>query len=241
MSTLVETELSALRERAYGPHADIDGDPAALARLIALENAHAEVVRDDTGSAETSGHAGDGAASAIRMAEPPSPPEPVAPPRASARPPSWGAIALILGVLAAVAGVFLVVPTSSPAVPDVVLRESGDDRAHFLRAILERDTPETDDLDLDQLGQTAQPEIDPTTLRGFGDYAGVDLWAARDALGSSCVLAVSWDEMDVVAQHCVPGGAEVFVDVPRGSGVLTRFILRGDELHAYRLEAEEAD
>jgi hypothetical protein len=31
-------ELAALRARAYGPDADIDGDPAALARLFELEN-----------------------------------------------------------------------------------------------------------------------------------------------------------------------------------------------------------
>ncbi|MBU4464433.1 MAG: hypothetical protein KKH75_01160, partial [Actinobacteria bacterium] len=39
MSDEVSThELEALRRRAYGPDADIDSDPAALARLIALED-----------------------------------------------------------------------------------------------------------------------------------------------------------------------------------------------------------
>ena len=35
-----ERELNELRARAYGPHPDIQADPAALARLTELEAAH---------------------------------------------------------------------------------------------------------------------------------------------------------------------------------------------------------
>ena len=35
-----ENELRELRARAYGPNADIQSDPAALARLSELEAAH---------------------------------------------------------------------------------------------------------------------------------------------------------------------------------------------------------
>lgn len=54
--TDAERELNVLRARAYGPDADIDTDPAALARLIELESGHAAVAQtvpgDPHGAAE---------------------------------------------------------------------------------------------------------------------------------------------------------------------------------------------
>ncbi len=40
-----ERELDELRRRAYGPHPDIQNDPAALARLTELEAARTESPR----------------------------------------------------------------------------------------------------------------------------------------------------------------------------------------------------
>ncbi|GAA5036448.1 hypothetical protein ACFQRL_09405 [Microbacterium fluvii] len=52
-----DDELSALRERAYGPSADIHADPAAMARLASLEaslraDAVADAAADATGQAQ---------------------------------------------------------------------------------------------------------------------------------------------------------------------------------------------
>ena len=71
----VRDELARLRARAYGPAADIDSDPAALARLVELEererlahetaDAALAAERSDIGSAATlSLHAADRPASA---------------------------------------------------------------------------------------------------------------------------------------------------------------------------------
>ena len=57
--TSPEDELATLRERAYGPGADILDDPDALARLHELE-AEAKPVVADTQRARGAGCVGDG-------------------------------------------------------------------------------------------------------------------------------------------------------------------------------------
>jgi hypothetical protein len=58
-------ELRALRERAYGPDADIEDDPAALERLLELEAS----VASPSGKAATTGNSPSAAVNAERAAE----------------------------------------------------------------------------------------------------------------------------------------------------------------------------
>lgn len=183
-------ELADLRRRAYGTDADILTDPAALARLEALERrAHVAaptVLGKDTGE--------DAAAmpSAIRSRS--------APP-AVARP-AWyvsliaacGVVALALSAFAAVSAARQIVPTpqasaittemsrdvrafTSSTTTRVVARLPVDGPMHLPADSAERVTPlfPTEDALL---------WADP-----LGQYFGVHVWMARTVGGDSCLLA----------------------------------------------------
>lgn len=181
------TELAALRRRAYGPNADIAADPAALERLIELEDA----VR---------GQPADQSDATIETAEPFSAPGAAAAPVEAAtanRPPRWhtmlvaavGAIAVVLSAMAgfpagpeptavAVAPIgidaFLTAPSARVLVRIPINNTSGE--AGTLSAA----------------GSPPQFSI-PENMQWvspLGRYWGWQLWIARSLSGVPCMAVV---------------------------------------------------
>lgn len=105
--TSPEDELAALRERAYGPGADILDDPDALARLHELEAEAKPVVADTDTDAAANAHAEpDASATASAPADAPAEPaEPKTAPPHAARPIprgwliAWAASIALVGVI----------------------------------------------------------------------------------------------------------------------------------------------
>jgi hypothetical protein len=74
-------------------------------------------------------------------------------------------------------------------------------------------------------------DIDLASLRGFGEHDGVDIWSASNALGSSCLIAIHKETVDVLGTACVPVCTTTFVDTRQHglpTGAAYRFALRGD-------------
>jgi hypothetical protein len=214
-------ELAALRRRAYGPDADIDGDPAALARLDELETR---------------------ARRALAPVSPPvveKPPQPVvaaAPAAATvvgqqvARPHGfrWRA-AVVAGVVAVavlVVAQAVVGPTVQPGAESSVEPTAAADPV-VVRAL---DASETTlvDIPLDRslaryVPQPAAPEIAVEGglqwAESLGPYYGVTLWLARAAdTGQRCIMLM--DEGSRTYSRCASDdrflGGLLDVAVPYG-------------------------
>ena len=143
---------------------------------------------------------------------------------------SW-IIPVVVGILVAV-GVVVATAVLTPAPrPDATLNPTGE---------------EPDDLVLRLLAppEATELEIDLSTLRAFGPFAELELWAAVNAFDSPCLIAIHRSTEDVLGTSCVPVGADPFVDtmyhgLPAGANY--RFFLRGDTVDAFVLMPEEAD
>jgi hypothetical protein len=92
-------------------------------------------------------------------------------------------------------------------------------------------------------GFASEMGIDLSTLRGFGDYRGIELWSAVNEFESPCLIAVHRESADIIGRRCVPKGVELFVEtmwhgLPGGERL--RFHLRGDRVAAYLLAPDGA-
>lgn len=251
-------ELDALRRRAYGPHPDIQADPAALARLTELEAARtASRSGRDCTPAPASGATTDGAPVAD---PPPAAPEAEESDGAAGRSPgvepaecpprsrwqhrwhratatrarrSWfvaGTLA-VLFALAYTVGWFL-----GPR-PDAVLHQSagGGDEVVFSM--------------LDFLGA----DVDRSSIRGYEPYRGVEPWFAVDRQGLQCFMIIDRSGPMVDGANCVPPGVGLFADIgtlhlsredPGASlpdGSIIRFHHRGDSVDVFVYPASKAD
>ncbi len=180
-------ELAALRRRAYGPDADIDGDPQALLRLQHLEN------RARLGFAAAEVPSADALPAVAGEAPEPPMPMDAGPP---ARRLGWRAAALA-GV--AVVAVLVVVqvsgiqsvdpiaqasPSASSAVPSPDRAATGSETALV-------DIP----LDRSLARYVEQPAAPEFPVEGglrwaesLGAYYGWTVWLARSASGQRCIL-----------------------------------------------------
>ena len=194
-------ELAALRRRAYGPDADIDGDPRALLRLEELENrARLESAALDTPRAGDPAHV---------VAEGPAPPTGIdAGPRA--RRLGWRAAAVAAGV-AAVA-VLVVVQVMGTQTVDPIGEASSSATPLVDRAVTGFESTLVDiPLDRSLARYVEQPAAPQFPVEGglrwaesLGAYYGWTVWLARSATGQRCILL---DGSDRTSTRCAEEGA----------------------------------
>ncbi len=181
-------ELAALRRRAYGPDADIDGDPQALLRLEELENRARGEYAVMPSAASPPAAAAEGA-------------EPSAPPTGidvglPARRLGWRAAAL---AGAAVVAVLVVVQITGPQAVDPIAEASSSatppapsvDRTATGSETRLVDIP----LDRSLARYVEQPAAPQFPVEGglrwaesLGAYYGWTVWLARSASGQRCIL-----------------------------------------------------
>jgi hypothetical protein len=237
-----ERELDELRRRAYGPHPDIQFDPAALARLTELEAARTASPPDgaDTEIGEPAA-AADGAPVAVSAwaasrADRPDPAAAIAPVVASsegsprslwhrlrARRSSFVAGALVAFFALAYTVAWLVGPH-----PDATLYPVADEADGVVLSLLEF------------LGADANP----SSIRGYQPYRGVEPWFSEERQGFQCFMIVERSSRTVDGANCVPPGVDLFADIgaeglPDGS--IIRFHYRGDSVDVFLYPASEAD
>jgi hypothetical protein len=243
-SSAAERELRDLRLRAYGPHADIDGDPVALARLEELEAAHALAAHGTpsdepppsavgAGTSPRSSPGPQAASVAVVTArasgEDASPPKRRSMPRPGRR---WLITAALVVILALVYGVTRAVEDH----PEATLRptENAADAGVYRMLIY-----------------AAELRIASSTLRSFGTYRGIETWAGEDAFGNPCFLAFDRSVDELLGAECTPPEGELITDVgvwplwdrdfgadlPAGSVI--RFVRQGDTVDVYHFTAAD--
>lgn len=252
----LEAELTALRERAYRPGGDIDGDPVALGRLADLEAWHAGAMHDarHDESAEPDAAADASVDAGLIVAATDSLPVPVPAVEApeDTAPSTRGWIAdvrvrfFLLGVVVAVTAllggpVLLSWISPSPGrfegaqepggvqAPNVVLR------------------PSTTPPDTQTRGLVAALDVtlDPSTLRHYEAFGSLSLWSARDDRGNRCLVAIQPSADALLAAKCAPLGSDPTIYVSDGTvladgglpvGTVARFVLVGDSVSAWIYE-----
>lgn len=232
-----ERELASLRGRAYGPDADIDEDPAALARLGELEalvrsanvppapgdlvELSRDVVEEPVAAATdveatTVARGGEETTTAPAQVA-------TAPPRARPwwrRVPVWAFVA----VGAIVLSTAVAVPALLPPRPDAVLPvvAAGDPDQFVPREMLD------------------WYSVDLATLQRHEDFHGMMLWTATDTRGSRCILLSfdsSWADvqcapapMDPIVQMVIYQGMPQFEGLELPNGSVVRFTRSGDAI-----------
>ncbi|WP_137844981.1 hypothetical protein [Microbacterium sp. 2FI] len=235
----LEHELEDLRVRAYGPAADIDADPAALARLseleaervgrrfVAEEGAPADAAPDDNAEAD----AADVAVAREAATESP-------PPRSSRVAATRSARLLLLaGAGAAIVALGYGVTTLFGPQPDATLGL----------------TASVPDAQARTLAADAVDDIDVSTLQSYGMFLGVEPWSAVDAYGNPCLVLIERSTHSALEATCTPPEADLLVDlevlvVPSydfGDGLpvgsVIRFHLRDESVEALVYLAPERD
>ncbi|MET0843719.1 MAG: hypothetical protein ABWY23_07700 [Mycetocola sp.] len=256
-SSDADRELDELRRRAYGRDPDIGEDPAALARLRELEAAHHANVahRADASTSESAAHADVAptmaTASTVSAGDQVAP-EPTGPATDPPFPPreSWSRtliqratatrrsrIAWSVGGLVMAVGIASTVLFVSTR-PDATLHPTGTEADDDVRRLV--------------VGEAAMFAIDPSTLRAFGSYLGLEIWSGMNAFESPCLVAVLRASNTLSELRCAPPPADLIMDVSSsGDGFegfegrpgegLVRFIFRGDTVDAYVHLTPEAD
>lgn len=212
-----DREFQELRRRAYGPDPDISVDPPALARLREIEAAN----RTDISSlpiAPASGRAVDPKASADAA----STEHPV---------PKWSRLVWVGGALVLAGGIVTAaLLLSAPPRPEATLRPTGAAVDNQLYELV--------------VGGAPLLVIEPSTLRGYESYLGVEIWSGVNAFGSPCLVAVHRASGNLSEARCTPAPADLIMDVSSsgdgfegfegraGDGII-RFVLRDDTVDAY--------
>ena len=197
-------ELAALRRRAYGPDADIDGDPQALRRLEELENR----AREEYAVAPSAGSSPAAAAEGAERGAPPTEIDVGPAPRRL----GWrvaavaGVAAVAVLVVVQITGPQTVAPVaeaSPPATPAIPLV----DRAATGSETTLVDIP----LDRSLARYVEQPAAPQFPVEGglrwaesLGAYYGWTVWLARSATGQRCILL---DGGDRTSPRCAAEGA----------------------------------
>ncbi len=103
----------------------------------------------------------------------------------------------------------------------------------------------------DRLSWVIDLKVDTTTLRGFEDYRGLEIWAAEDRYGSPCLIVIDPSIDRPLGDECTPPDAELLTDatvsrrqeghygedLPAGSVI--RFHHRGDTVDVYLFPANQ--
>ena len=210
-----EEELAALRRRAYGPDADIAGDPRAQARLVDLEHELAArdsgapggaLSRDSKRSAtagvdtvtadaaiEPSQAAGDDAEAGLAATSATSETSPGVPARRMRRALPW-VVASVATVVAAVAlGALYVDGLTEPE-----LETRAPEYVRIPDRSLPQDAPDYV-LSLASVGADADDPRDPhgtlnrlglstDELRQYEDFRGLSVWSGESRSGAACLL-----------------------------------------------------
>jgi hypothetical protein len=255
-----QRELRELRVRAYGPAADIERDPVAIARLVELESLHRQA-RATTGPPQ-------GAPERMRVAPPPRPspaaanvidhtPLPLSVSSSSATADSvtpgsslWQRALttrggrLLLGIAAGVATSVLIygahwLTTPRPVAtlhPAAAVSEGG-------AGTLDRWIEVSNESDL-----FISLTIDQRTLTPYGTFRGVEVWSAVDELDNPCLVLVDESSQRTLEGVCTPRSGELIADVgawPRldddfarglAAGTVFRFQQRGATIDAFVIE-----
>ena len=177
-----ERELAELRARAYGPEADIEADPAAMARLAELEAAHLSAVTAERAGGSTVVAPVPAAASA----EPTRDPRPAGARRPSRRAGVVIGATVLVGALAA-AG-WNLVPRPDATLQQIAV-EANSDIIRVLSA------------------QGRGPV--PSTLRRFEPYHDVRVWSVEDHAGKICFIVWDLAESGRFSIKCAPPGTAV--------------------------------
>jgi hypothetical protein len=246
-------ELDELRRRAYGPHPDIQADPAALARLKELEAARTALPPDSYTAIGEPAASADGApladsAWAASIAASPDPAAGIAPEVASSKSSprslwqrltatrarrSWFVTgALVASIALACTLAWLVGPH-----PDATLHPIADEADGVVLAMLAH------------LGA----DDDHSSISGYQPYRGVEPWFLVDSQGFQCFMLIQRSGPTVDGANCVPPGVDLFADIvasplssdgwreglPNGS--IIRFHYRRDTVDVFLYPASEAD
>lgn len=239
-----ERELRDLRARAFGPHADIMDDPIALARLDELERAAAAARAAAVSPSESA--PSEGPADAV----PPTPttltpePEQESAPLAT----TGSGTSIWLRLTTTTMGRLLLVAAGAVATLSIVygvvssLGPRPDATMHPIAA-------EADDRVARQLVILGAQAPDPSSLRAYGEYRGIELWSGLDPWGSPCLYGYERSMEDLVIAECTPREGELFGDIgewPRpwefeglAKGSLIRFHLHEDAVDVYVYPAAE--
>ncbi|KTS07689.1 MULTISPECIES: hypothetical protein [Microbacterium] len=193
------SELERLRARAYGPNADIEGDPAAVARLRELEDLERMRAAPLEAEAETEADPGDDA----DVPQPDPEPEEAEPaprrPLLRSRRRVWVAAVAVAGVVALTSAA-----TAAGVSVTAVDRTAG---------IAQTDTL-TADPDA-QLGSAGYLGFDPEQTRGFADYYGLTVFSGVSQIDSEgnqaeCLIALDTSEVrEADSPRSAPRGIRV--------------------------------
>ena len=183
-----ERELVELRTRAYGADADIDDDPAAVARLVELEAAH--VVAHEASSAVVAPAAAP-LAEATVAADPSA--EPMrATPHVASRPRHRGAWPIAAAILTAVVVLAAIAWYLAPH-PDATLHQT---------------EVQADSAIIDVLSAQGRGP-DASTLRQFETYHEVGVWSVENAAGRVCFVVWDIGGSGRFSIKCAPPAREV--------------------------------
>lgn len=252
-----ERELAELRERAYGPHPDIQDDSVALSRLRELEEAHTRP-RDPTdtdGAAAAVAGSGSQPASANRVSTADghaadsvrvTGASPVDDPLhlSSDSRLAWPRLAPMqyrLVLLAACAVVIVLalafgVTWFVQPHPDAMLRPT-----------------ETSADDERTLYAGALGELDSTTVRAFESYRGIEPFVGMNARGWTCLIAINRENRILFGMNCPPPGADPFIEIPVlanrddyfenvfPEGTVIRLTLHNDRVNVLLHQAPQGD
>jgi hypothetical protein len=232
-----ENELRELRARAYGPNADIQSDPVALARLSELEAAHMpKLIEDATDVARADG-ADDG--TVADLTEPASEGSP-APSSAEPQSPFLRLVSTWAGRISLLAGALVVILVTASTVSWFF--------APHPDARLDRDPIPADGVVfsmLDFLGA----EVDVSSLQRYEAQWGVEPWYFEDVYGFQCLMLVIRPSV-VEGANCVPPNVSLFADLtpwpqirgedvePLPDGSILRFHYRGDRVEMFVYPAQ---
>lgn len=250
LTSLDTRELAALRRRAYGPAADIAGDPVAQRRLDELEERsrayHLAYARRAVVPAAFDDELGEpmdaaptpstpaGLVASIPPHETEEAPTPIPRPR-WLRPIAWIAIAAIVLAGALVA----------PRIADLVGARPD--------ATLVPIVPNARDTTVDSLTPDqarAYFSIDTDSLLKYESFHGVEVWVAQSDLGSRCLLLLA--QASLLGISCTPGGLDPSIDLTMfggreemlGSGLsvgsVVRFVSHPDRVEVWISEAAES-
>lgn len=245
-----ERELDELRRRAYGPHPDIQSDPAALVRLAALEAARTASLRAAAGTEVTAPAAAPDSGSVAHSTWPTFIDEwpesatsiaPVAKPSTGLMSSAWrrrtatqvrrysSMATLVSTALAVFVAAVITVAWIVRPHPDATLRPIADEADHAVLTMLSF------------LGSDAPH----SSFRGYQPYRGVEPWFSVDGQGLQCFMIINRSGPFVDGANCVPPGVDLFADVggdtlsaddgmeglPKGS--IVRFHYRGDSVDVF--------
>ncbi|MGC5222549.1 hypothetical protein ACPW96_08100 [Micromonospora sp. DT81.3] len=212
----IAAELQRLRRRAYGPDADIAGDPAAQARLAALETTIGRTTPplrtgdDDADDAEPT----PARAASVQAASP----RPIEEPALGRRgidesaPPWWrrrDILALAAALLLICAGILVGMPGALPPVPAETLHIRAESAG----------VPSAHRAELDAAGSLSHLALVDDGLRLYEDLRGINVWSAPTVHGTTCLLLTTRSQ-GLWAVACAPSETEPRIELNKYGSVL---------------------